>query len=127
MPSLCIDRVVAGLSLVVALAACSGNPLGASDARCDLRPKAAQCTDWRGYAAPERPTMQATCTTLTTAKGGGSFQDDGPCDTKGSLGGCQATLGSGTKQTNWYYPSDKTKTDADARKECGADQSFVTP
>jgi hypothetical protein len=111
--------------LLLGLAACD-NPLGASDARCDLRPKEPQCTDWRGTNPSERPTMQATCSTLTAAKGAGSFQDDGPCDTKGSLGGCQRTFGSGTKQTNGYFPSDKYKTADDAKKECSS-QTFVLP
>ena len=110
------------------LAACSSlNPLPEQQARCDLRPKADQCTDWREFKGVSLATQQGVCTTLTQAKGGGTYTADQVCDLTNSWGGCQATSADGTKQTNWYYKGDKYKTIDDAKKECGSDQSFVGP
>jgi hypothetical protein len=113
-------------ALVASLNACTSlNPLDGGDARCDLRPKMGQCTDWRGLTGPEKPTIKMTCSTLTTAKGGGEYSDEGACDTKGSLGGCQADNPSGSQQTNWYYPGGDVKTADDVKKKCESGQHYV--
>jgi hypothetical protein len=110
------------------LAACSSlNPLPEQQARCDLRPKADQCTDWREFKGVSLVTQQSVCTTLTQAKGGGTYTADQVCDLTNSWGGCQTTSADGSKQTNWYYKGDKYKTIEDAKKECAGDQSFVGP
>jgi hypothetical protein len=43
------------------------------------------------------------------------------------LGGCQTKNGDGSLQTNWFYKSDKYKTEDDAKKECDSNTSWVGP
>jgi hypothetical protein len=102
------------------------HPLGTQDGRCDLRPKKDQCTDWRDFSGPSMATMQGTCSSLTSAQGGGSWTEGARCDASGMWGGCQTKSADGTLQTNWLYKGDKYKTVDDAKAECD-DATWVDP
>jgi hypothetical protein len=93
------------------------------DARCDLRPADAQCTDLRDFVGPSFFTFQGVCTTLTAAKKGGTYTEDARCDVTGSVGGCQSKDATGGQQTNWYYGI----SEADARAKCDSSSPFVPP
>ncbi len=101
--------------------------LPSKQAKCDLRPKGDQCTDIRDYKGPSLVTFEGVCTTLTKAKGGGTYTENAICDSATSLGGCQAASADGSKQTNWYYTSSGHPDKASAQAECESGQSFVEP
>ena len=42
-------------------------------------------------------------------------------------GGCQATFGDGSKQTNWYYMGDKYKTIESAQSNCDKSMTWLSP
>lgn len=100
---------------------------GGSSARCDLRPSTPQCTDWRGQVAPVWVTQEALCRTLGTTSAGGTFTAGATCPVEEMWGGCQATLGDGSKQTNWYYKGQKYPTEADAQKNCDSGMAWLPP
>ena len=102
-------------------------PLPSKDAKCDLRPRADQCTDLRGFKGPSLLTFEGVCTTLTKAKGGGTYTENATCDSSASLGGCQSSSADGSKQTNWYYAGTKYANAAAAMAECDSGQTFVSP
>ena len=106
----------------VCLVGCGGNV-----ARCDLRPNTPQCTDWRGSVSPVWVTQEALCRTLGATSAGGTFTSGETCPIEEMLGGCQATLGDGSKQTNWYYKSQKYPTEADAQKQCDNKMTWLPP
>lgn len=111
--------------LTLALLITAGCGLGTATARCELRPGKAQCTDIRNALPPTILSLKTLCGTLSTAiADAGVFTDGQACDTSGSVGGCQAIQGDGSKQTNWYFAP---KTTADAQMECGNSAKFVTP
>ncbi len=122
----------------VVLVLASGSP-GCTDAlgeatpftkkagRCDLRPKADQCTDWRDFAGPSMAAMEASCESLVSATGGGSWTEGKRCDTTHMLGGCQTKSNDGTVQTSWYYHGAQYKTVDDARSECRSEARWVGP
>lgn len=95
--------------------------------RCDFRPKTPQCTDFRDTNAAYEVSQRALCATLNAAAGEGTFTGDATCDTTDMWGGCRTNAADGTKQTNWYYKSDKYKTIDDAKKECDSGMSWVDP
>jgi hypothetical protein len=101
--------------------------LPSKSAKCDLRPKDDQCTDIRNFVGPSLVTFQGVCTTLTQAKGGGTYTENATCDSSASLGGCQSGGADGSKQTNWYYKSSSIPDTAAAKAKCDSDQTFVDP
>lgn len=106
----------------------SANPFPEKQARCDLRPVDAQCTDVRKFQGPSLITFQGVCTSLSSAKAGAKGYEEGEtCDSERSLGGCQSSSLDGTLQTNWYYAGEKYKADEDAKKECSGGQTWVAP
>lgn len=110
------------LAATTSLTAC--NPFGGGNSHCDFRPGRDQCTDWRNTTGPD-VVQKAVCDTL---KGTGSATyGTGTCSTIGMLGGCQASMADGSKQTNWFYQGSKYATPADVQKECDSDMTFVTP
>ncbi len=120
--------------VVLALSACtsdlvqSASPFGEKKARCDLRPGTPQCTDVRKFAGPSLATFEGVCGSLKQSKQNATgYEEDQTCPVTDMWGGCQSTSGDGSQQTNWYYKSDKYKTEADARAECDSNQSFVAP
>ncbi|MBL9044761.1 MAG: hypothetical protein JNM83_24330 [Myxococcales bacterium] len=100
---------------------------GGGNARCDMRPSTPQCTDWRGSITPTWITQEALCKTLSGTGVGGMFASGETCPTADMWGGCQATQGDGSKQTNWYYKGDKYKTLADAQSKCDSGMSWIDP
>lgn len=108
-----------GLSTMVAC--------GGGNARCDMREKTPQCTDWRGSLNPTWVTQEALCATLGGTGVGGVFQKGETCPTDGMWGGCQATFADGSKQTNWYYKGQKYPTEADAQKNCDNGMTWLPP
>lgn len=100
--------------------------LPSRDARCDMRPQTAQCTDLRDFKGPSFITFQNVCDTLRATQQGGVFQEDARCDVAGSVGGCQTHNGDGSLQTNWYYPP-KYTTEAEVKEECAGGQGFAPP
>ena len=119
---------------VLALAACtsdlvqSASPFSEKQALCDLRPGTPQCTDVRKFQGPSLATFEGVCGSLSQNKPNATgYQADKTCPTTDMWGGCQSTSGDGSLQTNWYYKSDKYKTEADARAECDSSQTFVAP
>lgn len=110
--------------VVSSTAACSSlvqdaSPFSEKEALCDLRPGKPQCTDVRKFKGPSLVTFQGVCTTLkASVQGATGYKEDATCPTTDMLGGCQASSGDGSLQTNWYYKSDKYKTEDDAKKEC---------
>jgi hypothetical protein len=102
-------------------------PFGTRDAKCDLRPHRAQCTDLRDFPGPSLVTFQGVCETLkaVTPDGGVIYAEGERCDSAASLGGCQSTSLDGTQQTNWYYQSTKYPTAAEAQAECDSNAPFV--
>ncbi len=115
------------------LAACSdlvqdASPFSEQQALCDLRPGTPQCTDIRKFRGPSLATFQGVCGTLTAAKQNATgYKEGATCPTTDMLGGCQSTNGDGSLQTNWFYTSDKFKTEDDAKKECDSNTSWVGP
>ncbi|MFE8596838.1 hypothetical protein [Archangium violaceum] len=100
--------------------------LPSRDARCEMRPETAQCTDLRGFKGPTFITFENVCDTLAAVNQGGVFEEDARCDVTGSVGGCQAVHGDGSEQTNWYFPP-KYTSEADVKEECAGGQGFVPP
>lgn len=122
-----MNRLFALAALVAAAglsASCGG--LFNINNRCDIRPRLPQCTDWRGTNAGSEVTERGVCAALGVA-GGGTFGAGVTCDITDMWGGCQATFGDGSKQTNWYYKSDKYKTIEDAKANCDKDMTWVNP
>lgn len=124
-----IQRPMAIASFAILMVGCSdllkASPLGTKSGRCDFRPKMSQCTDWREYAGPSMVVQQGLCTTMA-ATGAGTWAEGKTCEVGGMLGGCQSTMGDGSRQTNWFYSGDKFKTVDDVKKECGS-ATFVNP
>lgn len=113
------------LVLSSSLASCGLLPT--KSARCDLRPKRAQCTDIRNFAGPTLVTFEGVCETLKAAAGGADYAENATCDSASSLGGCQSTSTEGSKQTNWYYQGTSYPDAAAAKMECDSGQSWVEP
>ena len=109
---------------VVSLAGCSdviqsASPFSEQQARCDLRPGKAQCTDIRKFRGPSLVTFQGVCESLKAATTDTTgYEDDATCTTEEMWGGCQTENGDGSLQTNWFYKGDDYKTEEDAKKEC---------
>lgn len=117
-----LGLVALSLGSVACSAAEDLNPLPTSDGRCDFRPKKPQCTDLRNYkaAVPASTVLKGICVEGTA--------DDSKCSTEGMLGGCQTDNASGSRQTNWYYASEKYKTVDDVKAECASQKAdFVDP
>lgn len=108
--------------VVVLFAGCGG-----SNARCDLRPKESQCTDWRKSLSPTWAVEEALCKTLGTAGESAKFTAGSTCDTNDMWGGCQVTSVEGRQQTNWYYKGTSYDTLAKAKAECSSDMQWVDP
>lgn len=115
--------LLAGLTLSCGLV----DNLPSRDARCDLRPEKAQCTDLREFKGPSFLTFEGVCGTLKAATGSATFEEDARCDMTGVIGGCQSSNGDGSEQTNWYYSGTEYTDEADAREECESYQSWVPP
>ena len=115
------------------LVACSSlvqeaSPFSEQQALCDLRPGTPQCTDIRKFKGASLATFQGVCSSLKSAKPNATgYKDNATCPTTEMLGGCQAKNGDGSLQTNWFYKSDKYKTEDDAKKECDSSTSWVGP
>lgn len=115
------------VGVVAALCGLLGAGCGGGSARCDMRPSSPQCTDWRGSISPVWVTQEALCKTLGTTSAGGVFTAGATCPIEEMLGGCQATLGDGSKQTNWYYKSQSYPTEAEAQKKCDSKMTWLPP
>lgn len=96
---------------------------GGSEARCVFPADQLQCTDWRGNRSPSWMVQEGVCSSAQ-----GTFGKDQTCDPKDRLGGCQATLGDGSKQTNWFYKGTKYADAAAVEAKCDKDDGevFVT-
>jgi len=104
------------------------SPFSEQQALCDLRPGTPQCTDIRKFKGPTLTTFQSVCGSLTSAKKDATgYKEGATCPITEMLGGCQTTNGDGSLQTNWFYKSDKYKTEDDAKKECDSNTSWVGP
>jgi hypothetical protein len=126
-------RSVVGLVGMVAIVGCSdivqsASPFSEQQALCDLRPGTPQCTDIRKFKGPSLVTFQGVCGSLTAAsKDATGYKDDATCPTAEMWGGCQTENGDGSLQTNWFYKSDKFKTEEDAKKECDSNTKWALP
>lgn len=106
----------------------SQSPFEEQEARCDLRPADAQCTDIRKFRGPSLVTFQGVCSSLTAAKGNATgYQEDATCPTEDMWGGCQTENGDGSLQTNWFYKSDKLATEEAAKAKCDSNTTWVGP
>ncbi len=114
-------------SILAVFSAMLGMGCGGNSARCDMRPSSPQCTDWRGSVSPVWVTQEALCRTLGTTSAGGTFTAGATCPVEDMLGGCQATQGDGSKQTNWYYKSQQIPTEAEAQKKCDSKMTWLPP
>jgi hypothetical protein len=124
-------RARALLALVLASAvsslACS-SPLPEKEARCDLRPGKAQCTDIRKFEGPTLVSFQGVCETLKSSTPNATgYQEDATCPTAGMLGGCQTKSADGSLQTNWYYMGTEYPDATAAKAECDSGQTWVNP
>ena len=115
------------LGLALALGSVFAVGCGGNNARCDMRPNTPQCTDWRGSLSPVWVTQDALCRTLGGTSAGGTFAAGATCPIEEMLGGCQATQGDGSKQTNWYYKSQAFPTEAEAKKKCDNQMTWLPP
>ena len=115
---------VSALVTVLGLGSCGWT---GGDYSCDLRPVDPQCTDWRGSLSPVWVTQEALCRTLGGTSAGGTFAAGATCPIEEMLGGCQATQGDGSKQTNWYYKSQAFPTEAEAKKKCDNQMTWLPP
>ena len=77
------------------------------------------CGEWSNTAVQYRTTIEALCRAST-----GDFSTGHNCPTEGRIGGCSATSSDGDGLT-WYYPSQKTMTLADVKRECGSDRQAL--
>ena len=109
-------------ALFVSLVGCGGG-----NARCDMRPQTPQCTDWRGSVSPVWTVQEGLCKTLAGTSTGGVFMSGATCPVEEMWGGCQATQGDGSKQTNWYYMGDKYKTIESAQSNCDKSMTWLSP
>lgn len=100
---------------------------GGGNARCDMRPQRPQCTDWRGSLSPVWTVQEGVCRTLGSTSNGGVFTEGTTCPVEEMWGGCQATQGDGSKQTNWYYKSTKYPTEDEAKKNCDQGMVWLPP
>lgn len=91
-----------------------------SQASCDFRPKAAECTD---LLTNRNNQVEATLRTLCL----GAYSN-GLCDRTGSLGGCECDGCENGKSVTWKYPdpANNINTAADVMKSCGT-QPYVAP
>jgi len=121
--------LVVGSSMGCSDALSSASPFSEKEALCDLRPGDAQCTDIRKFSGPSLITFQQVCDSLKSGKQNTTgYKEDATCPTTDMLGGCQTKNGDGSLQTNWYYKSDKFKTEADVRTQCESDKApFAAP
>jgi hypothetical protein len=126
-------RSSAALAVLLFVGACSNliqeaSPFSEKQALCDLRPGKPQCTDVRKFKGPSLVTFQGVCGTLkASVQGATGYKEDATCPTADMLGGCQSESSDGSLQTNWFYKSDKYKTEDDAKKECDSGQKWVAP
>lgn len=93
---------------------------GGSEARCVFPEQDAQCTDWRGWRAPNFMVPEGVCTSAQ-----GTFTAGETCPTEKRLGGCQTTMGDGSKQTNWFYQGTKYPDRAAVEAKCAEDDDVV--
>lgn len=110
-----ITRSTLLIAAITTLSGC-GQLLGGGNYSCDLRPKDAQCTDWRNLIGPAT-TQEALCKTLGTASGSGTWAANAKCPAANSVGGCQTDTHAGL-QTNWFYAP---KTVDEVKAECQSD------
>lgn len=121
------------LSACAFVAACSdlvqdASPFSEQQARCDLRPVDAQCTDIRKFRGPSLFTFQGVCSSLEQAKPGATgYQEDATCPTADMWGGCQTENSDGSLQTNWFYKGDDLATEEEAKKKCDDGTTWVAP
>ncbi|MBX3262643.1 MAG: hypothetical protein KIS78_21180 [Labilithrix sp.] len=126
-------RLALGATSVATIFGCSdvvqsASPFSEREARCDLRPGKAQCTDVRKFKGPSLVTFQGVCGSLSAASQDATgYQEDATCPTAGMWGGCQTENGDGSLQTNWFYEGDEYKTEDDAKKECASSTTWVGP
>lgn len=126
-------RLGLGLGAGALVAACSdlvqdASPFAEQQARCDLRPVDAQCTDIRKFRGPSLVTFQGVCSSLQQAKpGSAGYTDGATCPTADMWGGCQTENGDGSLQTNWFYKGDDYETEDEAKKECDQGTKWVAP
>ena len=106
----------------------SASPFSEKQARCDLRPGKAQCTDIRKFAGPSLATFEGVCSSLKSASQNATgYQEDEVCPSTDMWGGCQTKNGDGSLQTNWFYKGGDYKTEDDARKECDDGAAWAPP
>jgi hypothetical protein len=106
----------------------SASPFSEQQARCDLRPGKAQCTDIRKFKGVSLITFQGVCDSLKASSANATgYQDDATCPPPEMWGGCQTENGDGSLQTNWFYKGDDYKTEEDAKKECDDGMKWVAP
>lgn len=95
---------------------------GGGNARCVFPADQFQCTDWRDSKSPSWFVQEGVCSSAQ-----GTFTQGQTCDAT-ALGGCQTTMGDGSKQTNWFYQGTKYPDAATVQAKCSDDdQVFVTP
>lgn len=132
IPSLTYRQFVF-VGAVVAISGCSdivqdASPFAEQQARCDLRPDQPQCTDLRKFKGPSLFTFQGVCGSLKVAySGANGYLEGATCSTEDMWGGCRVDNMDGSQQTNWYYKSDKYKTEEDAKKECESSMTWTAP
>jgi hypothetical protein len=123
--------VFAGVGVVVggcSDALQSASPFSEKQALCELRPGTPQCTDIRKFSGPSLTTFESVCGSLKSSKQNATGYKEGEtCPTADMIGGCQTKNGDGSLQTNWFYKSDKFKTEDDVKKECDSNAPFVGP
>lgn len=128
-----MDKSIFLLGAVILSVGCSdalqsASPFSEKQARCDLRPGTPQCTDIRKFSGPSLATFEGVCGSLKSSKTDATgYAADEVCPNADMWGGCQTKNGDGSLQTNWFYKSDKYKTEDDAKKECDGDAPFVPP
>jgi hypothetical protein len=134
MPSIHARTLLAlALGAVTSSLACgdlvdAANPLPEKQARCDLRPERAQCTDIRKFQGPSLVAFQGVCDSLESGSPNTTgYQADVTCPTTGMLGGCQTKSSDGSLQTNWYYTGTEYPDQATARAECESGEAWVNP
>ena len=128
MRSFCHGIRCGALLLVVGCAdfVQEASPFEELEGRCDLRPGTPQCTDIRKFRGPSLVTFQGVCSTLKAAKTDATgYQEGATCPTEEMWGGCQSANGDGSLQTNWFYKSEKYKTEDDAKKQCDQNTKWV--
>lgn len=106
----------------------NASPFDELQARCDLRPGRAQCTDIRKFRGPSLVTFEGVCGTLKAAtENTTGYQEGAVCPSEEMWGGCQTKNGDGSLQTNWFYKGEDFPTEEEAKAECDDNTTWVSP